>query len=287
MLSSQNEIKTYVSDLKKYTLFNKVDELACARKVVEGCQSARKKMIENNLRLVIHVAKRYSNKGIELADLIQEGNLGLIRAVDKFDPERGFRFSTYAIWWIRQAVSRAVINKSRTIRVPDYKLKAVNNVLDIRYKLIEKNGCEPSPLQISEELPLLESEVIALLFIGQTTLSLHSLITTRDEELDDESLKLTDVMIDNTTSGPFSETNTTEVFDILDESLNLLSARQAYIIKKRFALQGEAFCTLDNIGKMLGITRERVRNIQNTGLGLLYRRLNSQNITPNSILEDY
>jgi RNA polymerase nonessential primary-like sigma factor len=267
-LSDATQLYLHQIGLKR--LFSKEEELSFARGAAAGDFAARQKMIEHNLRLVVNVAKAYLNRGMPLLDLVEEGNLGLMHALDKFDPERGFRFSTYAIWWIRQNIERAIMNQLRTIRLPVHVIKDLTTVLRAKRHLEAHTEREPAAEDIAHLLGRDAEEVRSLLLHGGHTASL-------DAPLDaDPMLSIGDALPDESIVGPESRLQASEIELLVREWLAQLSERQRIVIECRFGLNGRELQTLQQLAAQLGLTRERVRQIQLEALsqlrGILRRR---------------
>jgi len=270
----------YLNEIGVHPLLTAEQELALARRVAAGDFAARQKMIESNLRLVVSIAKRYLNRGIPIADLIEEGNLGLIHALEKFDPERGFRFSTYATWWIRQNIERAIMNQSRTIRLPVHVVKELNLVLRALRHL--ENTNEPLPHggahEVARRLDKTVEEVREILAYNEHTTSLDAPL-----EIDNE-LSVADGIADENQDGPQDSLEQAQVGNRVVEWMGQLSANQRYVIERRYGLNGCEVDTLERISADLGLTRERVRQIQIEALSKLRRQLSREGLTKESLL---
>ena len=253
----------YLNEIGRYPLLTPSEELALTRRVRDGDQAARQRMIEHNLRLVVNVAKHYLHRGLPLLDLIAEGNLGLMHALEKFDPERGFRFSTYATWWIRQNIDRAIMNQSRTIRLPVHITKELNACLRAAY-MLRTNGCmEPGADDIAAMLGKPVDEVRATLALNERTCSL-------DSPLDiDPSLSIMDAVADDPEKEPMRMLEAAQTEACIHLWLGRLTERQRWVIERRFGLNGQSVMTLEKLARELGITRERVRQIQREALNSL------------------
>lgn len=259
-------VQLYLKDIESNALLSATEELYYGRLVKHGDELARKKMITCNLRLVVKISRRYFNRGLSLSDLIEEGNLGLIHAVEKFDPERGFRFSTYATWWIRQSIERGLMNQSRTIRLPIHINKALNSCLRTRAKLGQRLGAQPSLKQLAKEMDKSESEVQQLLRHTEYTTSL-------DFQVGDSETQVMDFVSAENVKGPAEVMMNNDTAKALDTWLDKLEEKQQAVIVRRFGLHGHDNSTLEQVGKDLHITRERVRQIQLDALKRLRRIL--------------
>lgn len=268
----------YLNEIGARPLLTPEEELATARLVRAGDFAARQKMIEHNLRLVVNIAKHYLNRGIPLLDLVEEGNLGLIHALEKFDPERGFRFSTYATWWIRQGIERSIMNHSRTIRLPVHVVKEINLVLRAMRHLESADSRESTVEKVALLLDRPVEEV-------RRILSLNEHIASLDAPLDiDPNHTMAEFIPDDSGDDPESLLQSSEVGSLLASWLDELSERQRQIIERRYGLNGCEIATLDAIAGDLGLTRERVRQIQLEGLDRLRKIIRRGNITRDSLL---
>ncbi len=246
----------YLNEIGFSPLLSAEEEVHFARLALKGDEKGRKRMIESNLRLVVKISRRYLNRGLPLLDLIEEGNLGLIRAVEKFDPERGFRFSTYATWWIRQTIERAIMNQTRTIRLPIHVVKELNVYLRAARELAQKLDHEPSPEDIAALLQKPVSDV-------KYMLSLNERITSIDTPLGHDSGKsLLDTIADEHPSDPAELLQDSDLRFHLDQWINELTDKQQEVLCRRFGLNGHEVSTLEEVGAEIGLTRERVRQIQ-------------------------
>ena len=268
----------YLNEIGAKPLLTPAEEVATARLVRAGDFAARQKMIEHNLRLVVNIAKHYLNRGIPLLDLIEEGNLGLIHALEKFDPERGFRFSTYATWWIRQSIERGIMNQSRTIRLPVHVVKEINVVLRAMRHLESAERRETT----IERVALLIDKPVAEV---RRILSLNEHIASLDAPLEiDPGHTMAELIADDTGRDPESLLQTSEIGDLLEDWLRQLTERQRVVIERRYGLNGQDIATLDLIASDLGLTRERVRQIQMEGLDRLRKIIKRGNISRDSLL---
>lgn len=268
----------YLNEIGAKPLLTPAEEVATARLLRAGDFAARQKMIEHNLRLVVNIAKRYLNRGIPLLDLIEEGNLGLIHALEKFDPERGFRFSTYATWWIRQSIERGIMNQSRTIRLPVHVVKEINIVLRAMRHLESADRRELTVERVAALIDKSPAEV-------RHILSLNEHIASLDAPLEiDPTLTMAEMIADDGNGDPESLLQSSEIGSLLDDWLAQLSERQRLIVERRYGLNGVDVATLDVIAIDLGLTRERVRQIQIEGLDRLRKIIKRGNITRDSLL---
>lgn len=246
----------YLNEIGFSPLLTPEQEVHFARLAQKGDPAGRKRMIESNLRLVVKIARRYVNRGLSLLDLVEEGNLGLIRAVEKFDPERGFRFSTYATWWIRQTIERAIMNQTRTIRLPIHVVKELNVYLRAARELTQKLDHEPSPEEIAG---LLERPVADV----KRMLGLNERVTSVDVSLGPDTDKtLLDTLTDDRPSDPCDLLLDDDLSASIDQWLSDLTEKQREVVIRRFGLRGHESCTLEEVGQEIGLTRERVRQIQ-------------------------
>jgi RNA polymerase nonessential primary-like sigma factor len=248
--------RLYLNEIGFSPLLSAEEEVYFSRKALKGDEPSRKRMIESNLRLVVKIARRYMNRGLALLDLIEEGNLGLIRAVEKFDPERGFRFSTYATWWIRQTIERALMNQTRTVRLPIHVVKEINIYLRAARKLAQTLDREPSPEDVAE---MLDQPIDVV----KRMLGLNERITSFDTPSPYDSEKtLLDTLPDEQNLDPSLLLQNSDVKEHIDTWMSLLSDKQCAVVERRFGLHGSEVSTLEEIGNELGVTRERVRQIQ-------------------------
>ncbi|GMG86902.1 RNA polymerase sigma factor RpoS [Biformimicrobium ophioploci] len=274
---SLDATQLYLNEIGFSPLLSAEEEVYYARKALRGDGAARKRMIESNLRLVVKIARRYVSRGLALLDLIEEGNLGLIRAVEKFDPERGFRFSTYATWWIRQTIERAIMNQTRTIRLPIHVVKELNVYLRAARELAQKLDHEPSPEEIAN---LLEKPVEDV----ERMLGLNERVTSVDTPIGPTSEKtLVDTIPDQQVSDPAELLQDSDLFDSIDRWLTELPEKQREVVSRRFGLRGFEASTLEEVGREIGLTRERVRQIQVDALKRLREMMEKQGLDSHSL----
>lgn len=275
--------QVYLHEIGATPLLTAADELRLSREARDGGFSARQHMIEANLRLVVSIARHYQHRGLPLDDLIEEGNLGLIHALEKFDPERGFRFSTYATWWIRQHVERAIMNQSRTVRLPVYVIKELNIVLRAMRRLDRERGAQDgAPGAMMDEVARLldrpADEIRQLLVLNERSTSL-------DSPLDiDPDLSMSDSMADEAAEDPASHLAQHEAELLVAEWVMQLTERQRLVIERRYGLGGHDATTLEDIASDLELTRERVRQIQMEALSKLRKRIARDGLTPDALL---
>jgi RNA polymerase primary sigma factor len=254
---SLDSLRLYLRSIGRVDLLTAEQEVTLARRIERGDMSAKQQMIEANLRLVVSIAKSYLGRGLTFLDLIQEGSMGLIRAVEKFDYRRGYKFSTYATWWIRQAVTRAIADKGRTIRIPVHMVEKLNKVVHVERQLVQQLGREPTPEEIAAELETTVREVRDVLQMAQQPISLEKPI---GEEEDSE---LGDFVEDQTAESPFELAAERLRRENLRGALNALPQREREVIEMRFGLTGERPYTLEEVGRAFNVTRERIRQIEN------------------------
>jgi RNA polymerase primary sigma factor len=257
---SLDSLRLYLRSIGRVDLLTADQEVFLARRIERGDMLAKQQMIEANLRLVVSIAKGYLGRGLSFLDLIQEGSLGLIRAVEKFDYRRGYKFSTYATWWIRQAVTRAIADKARTIRIPVHMVEKLNKVVHVERQLVQEFGREPTPEEIALELQWTAREVKDIQRIAQLPVSLEKPI---GEEEDSE---LVDFVEDEAAESPFDLANENLRRENVRRALDALPAREREVIEMRYGLQGQKARTLEEVGRAFGVTRERIRQIENNTL---------------------
>jgi len=268
----------YLSEIGASPLLTAEEEVKYARLAQKGDESARRKMIVCNLRLVVKISRRYLNRGLALLDLVEEGNLGLIRAVEKFDPERGFRFSTYATWWIRQTIERGIMNQTRTIRLPIHVVKEINAYLRKSRELAQSLDHEPSAEEVAEALNIDVQDVKRLMGLNERTPSMDVAYGK------DSDRPLVDMVADENVDDPSELLQSDAVNGHLDEWLNQLNDKQRSVIERRFGLHGFDNATLEQVAGELGVTRERVRQIQMDALKRLRHILENDGYTSENVL---
>jgi RNA polymerase primary sigma factor len=257
---SLDSLRLYLREIGKVSLLTADQEVSLAKRIERGDMLAKQQMTEANLRLVVSIAKGYLGRGLSFLDLIQEGSLGLIRAVEKFDYRKGYKFSTYATWWIRQAVTRAIADKARTIRIPVHMVEKLNRVVHIERQLVQRLGREPRPDEIALELGMTADEVREIQRMAQLPVSLEKPIGEEEES------ELGDFVQDEQAISPFDSATTTLRREDIDRALDSLPERERKVIELRFGLKGEQPCTLEEVGRAFGVTRERIRQIENNTL---------------------
>ncbi|HEV7918650.1 MAG TPA: sigma-70 family RNA polymerase sigma factor, partial [Solirubrobacterales bacterium] len=262
---SLDSLRLYLRSIGKVELLTADQEVWLAKRIERGDMAAKQHMVEANLRLVVSIAKNHVGRGLTLLDLIQEGSLGLIRAVEKFDYRRGYKFSTYATWWIRQAVSRAVADKARTIRIPVHMVERLNTITNMERQLVQKLGREPEPHEIASELKWPVSEVRELMRFAQQPVSLEKSVG------DQEDSELIDLVEDKTAESPDEAAAESIQRETVWRALSMLSDRDRRVIEMRYGLDGRKPATLDEVANELGLTRERVRQIEHSSLKQLKR----------------
>jgi RNA polymerase primary sigma factor len=257
---SLDSLRLYLREIGKVPLLTADEEVYLAKRIERGDMGAKTQMIEANLRLVVSIAKSYLGRGLSFLDLIQEGSLGLIRAVEKFDYRKGFKFSTYATWWIRQAVTRAIADKARTIRIPVHMVEKLNKVVHIERQLVQRLGREPRPEEIADELEMTTEEVRDILRMAQLPVSLEKPIGEEEES------SLGDFVPDEAAESPFDTASLSLRREDIEHALSSLPVRERQVIELRFGLGGEQPRTLEEVGREFGVTRERIRQIENNTL---------------------
>ncbi len=253
-------VRMYLKEIGQIPLLSPEEEQELAQRVSEGDQKAKNKLTEANLRLVVSIAKKYSGRGLHILDLIQEGNTGLIRAVDKFDYTKGNKFSTYATWWIRQAITRAIADQARTIRVPVHMVEVINKATRCNRKLVQELGREPTLEEIADELNLPIEKIIEANRTAADTLSLDTPVG------DEEDTTIGSFVEDDNTPGPADATSNALLAEALSEILNTLTEREADVLRLRFGMYDGKTHTLEEVGQIFGVTRERIRQIENKAI---------------------
>ncbi len=258
--SLDDPVRMYLKEIGQVRLLSAEEEIELAKRVSEGDQEAKNKLTEANLRLVVSIAKKYSGRGLHILDLIQEGNTGLIRAVDKFDWTKGNKFSTYATWWIRQAITRAIADQARTIRVPVHMVEVINKATRCNRKLVQELGREPTVEEIAAELNLPVEKIIEANRTAADTLSLDTPVG------DEEDTSIGSFVEDERTPGPADATSNALLAEALKEILDTLTEREADVLRMRFGMYDGRTHTLEEVGQIFGVTRERIRQIENKAI---------------------
>ncbi|MFA5855485.1 MAG: RNA polymerase sigma factor RpoD [Candidatus Gracilibacteria bacterium] len=253
---ANDSIRMYLCEIGKVDLLTAKEEADLARRIAKGDQSAKARLAEANLRLVVSIAKKYIGRGLSFLDLIQEGNIGLFRAVEKFDPNRGFKFSTYATWWIRQAITRAIADQARTIRIPVHMVETINKLTHTQRRLVQELGREPLVEELAAEMDMDEKKVRHILKISQDIVSLEAPVGAEEDS------KLGDFIEDDDALSPSEQTNRQLIKENIHEMLQYLSPRERKIIEMRFGLKDGIGHTLEEVGNEFGVTRERIRQIE-------------------------
>ena len=271
-VATGDSIRMYLAEIGRVRLLTHADEIRLAKGIAKGEKRCKDKLVEANLRLVVSIAKKYRNRGVSFLDLIQEGNLGLIRAAEKFDYRKGYKFSTYATWWIRQAITRAIADKGRTIRIPVHMVEKVNKFHRTHRRMIQVLGREPSDEEIAGELKMPVEEILRLQEISQRSISLETPVG------DDDSSELGDFLEDAASKTPTDAVSESLLKLHLREALDELPERERQIIELRFGMKDDRPRTLEEVGREFDITRERVRQIQMKTLILLREQRRTQNL---------
>lgn len=272
---ADDSVRLYLREIGKIPLLEQDEEQELAKKIVEGDKRAKEKMVESNMRLVVSIAKRYSGRGLDFLDLIQEGNTGLLRAVDKFDPEKGFKFSTYATWWIRQAITRAIADQARTIRIPVHMVETINKVLRTTRRLTQELNREPTTKEIAKALDMEEDKIEYVMRIKQDIASLDASV---GRDGDDEDSVLGDFVEDEERASPEDSAATQILKEQLASIIATLSDREQKIIKMRFGIGGERPHTLEEVGVEFSVTRERIRQIEAKALSKLRKHKDTKKL---------
>ena len=255
-ISIEDPVRMYLKEIGKVPLLSAEEEIDLAKRMADGDEEAKKRLAEANLRLVVSIAKRYVGRGMLFLDLIQEGNLGLIKAVEKFDYQKGFKFSTYATWWIRQAITRAIADQARTIRIPVHMVETINKLIRVSRQLLQELGREPSPEEIAAEMDIPVERVREILKISQEPVSLETPIG------EEEDSHLGDFIQDENVPVPADAAAFTLLKEQLDEVLGTLTEREQKVLRLRFGLDDSRARTLEEVGKEFNVTRERIRQIE-------------------------
>jgi RNA polymerase primary sigma factor len=269
---STDSLQLFLKDIGKVDLLTAAQEVELAKRIERGDHRAKQEMVEANLRLVVSIAKRYRNQGLPFLDLIQEGTIGLVRAAEKFDYRKGFKFSTYATWWIRQAVARALADKARTIRMPVHVVEKLNKIARSERKLRAELGREPTSFEIGRELDLMPDEVEQIRRSAQTPVSLEKPVG------DEEESEFGHFLRDDTAPAPDEEAETAMRKEALKKVLSMLSPRERAVLELRYGLDGKPPRTLDEVGRTFNVTRERIRQIENQSLKKLRALADSQTL---------
>ena len=271
-VATGDSIRMYLAEIGRVKLLTHADEVRLAKGIARGCKRSKDRLVEANLRLVVSIAKKYRNRGVSFLDLIQEGNLGLIRAAEKFDYHKGYKFSTYATWWIRQAITRAIADKGRTIRIPVHMVEKVNKFHRTHRRMTQTLGREPTDEEIARELDVSVEEILRLQEISQRAISLETPVG------DEDSSHLGDFLEDAGTVTPTEAVSEALLKSHLREALDELPERERQIIELRFGMKDDRPRTLEEVGREFDITRERVRQIQMKTLNLLREQRRTQNL---------
>jgi len=270
---SDDSVRLYLREIGKIPLLNPEEELALAQKVKAGDKTAKDKMAEANMRLVVSIAKRYSGRGLDFLDLIQEGNTGLLRAVEKFDPDKGFKFSTYATWWIRQAITRAIADQARTIRIPVHMVETINKLLRTQRRLTQELNREPTIEELATEMEMEPEKIEYVMKIKQDITSLDANV--RDD--DDDSV-LGDFIEDEEAQSPEEAATTQLLKEQVKDMLSVLTEREQKILKMRFGLEDGKSHTLEEVGQEFSVTRERIRQIEAKALSKLRKHKDAKKL---------
>ena len=269
-VSIEDPVRMYLKEIGKVPLLSAEEEIELAKRMENGDQAAKKRLAEANLRLVVSIAKRYVGRGMLFLDLIQEGNLGLIKAVEKFDYTKGYKFSTYATWWIRQAITRAIADQARTIRIPVHMVETINKLIRVSRQLLQELGREPTPEEIAEEMNMPVERVREILKISQEPVSLETPIGEEDDS------HLGDFIPDDSSPTPAEAVSYQLLREQLNKVLHTLTPREEMVIKLRFGLEDGRTRTLEEVGKEFNITRERIRQIEAKALRKLRHQSRSK-----------
>ncbi len=273
--ASDDSVRLYLREIGKIPLLNSEEELELAKRVVAGDKKAKDKMAEANMRLVVSIAKRYSGRGLDFLDLIQEGNTGLLRAVEKFDPDKGFKFSTYATWWIRQAITRAIADQARTIRIPVHMVETINKLLRTQRRMTQELNREPTIEELANELEMEPAKVEYVMKIKQDITSLDAGV---GRDGDDEESVLGDFIEDSESATPEESATSQLLKEQVQSVLSTLSDREQKIVKMRFGLEGGKSHTLEEVGREFAVTRERIRQIEAKALAKLRKHKDAKKL---------
>ena len=272
---SDDSVRLYLREIGKIPLLSAEEEMDLARRIVEGDKKAKDKMAEANMRLVVSIAKRYSGRGLDFLDLIQEGNTGLLRAVEKFDPDKGFKFSTYATWWIRQAITRAIADQARTIRIPVHMVETINKLLRTQRRMTQELNREPTIDELAKELDMEPEKIEYVIKIKQDISSLDAGVG-RDGEDDDSVLQ--DFIVDEDTVSPEDSASNQLLKEQVQDILSSLSDREQKIVQMRFGLDNGKNHTLEEVGQEFAVTRERIRQIEAKALAKLRKHKDAKKL---------
>lgn len=273
--ASDDSVRLYLREIGKIPLLNSEEELELAHRVVAGDKKAKDKMAEANMRLVVSIAKRYSGRGLDFLDLIQEGNTGLLRAVEKFDPDKGFKFSTYATWWIRQAITRAIADQARTIRIPVHMVETINKLLRTQRRMTQELNREPTVEELAKELEMEPEKVEYVMKIKQDIASLDAGV---GRDGDEEDSVLRDFIEDEESATPEEAASSQLLKEQVQDILSTLSDREQKIIKMRFGLENGKSHTLEEVGQEFAVTRERIRQIEAKALAKLRKHKDAKKL---------
>lgn len=272
---SDDSVRLYLREIGKIPLLSAEEEMELAQRVIAGDKKAKDKMAEANMRLVVSIAKRYSGRGLDFLDLIQEGNTGLLRAVEKFDPDKGFKFSTYATWWIRQAITRAIADQARTIRIPVHMVETINKLLRTQRRMTQELNREPTLEELSKELDMEPEKIEYVMKIKQDISSLDAGV---GRDGDDEDSVLGDFIEDEDTASPEESATNQLLKEQVGDVLSSLSDRERKIIEMRFGLGGGKSHTLEEVGQEFAVTRERIRQIEAKALTKLRKHKDAKKL---------
>ena len=259
-LPPTDPVRMYLKEIGRVSLLSQEEEQALAQRIEQGDEQAKNQMVEANLRLVVAVAKRYVGRGMQFLDLIQEGNMGLLKAVDKFDYRKGYKFSTYATWWIRQSITRAIADQARTIRIPVHMVETINKVARASHALVQELGRDPRPQEIADYLKMPLSRVEEIMKLSQEPVSLETPVGEEDDS------HLGDFIQDNEVSEPMEAATANSLREQLEKALSMLTPREEKVLRLRFGFEDGRTHTLEEVGKQFNVTRERVRQIESKAL---------------------